>query len=154
MCLCIRLQYPQYPFSGPSPSSRNIPLQGETIPASVSTCKPGFPSAASVLAAFVHLGTQTANVGVLQAVGVVFAVAFPLPPLPGHPHTFKKIHWPHTAGSKPEKKTHVWVKIHFMNSGLAKEHSDPFLWLSIRTAGTRNFLYREATDKLFAFGKY
>lgn len=49
-----------------------------------------------VLAAFVHLGMQTASVGVLQAVGVVCTVrlslsrSLSLRSLPGHPHTYKK----------------------------------------------------------------
>lgn len=96
VCACICLQYAHVP-SG-FPPARHIRLQREQsrplwAPASQAFLAP------SVLAAFVHLGTQTANVGVLQAVGVVCTETFSLPLLPGHPHTFEK-HWPHTPGSK------------------------------------------------------
>lgn len=56
--------------------------------------------ASSILAASVHLGTQAASVGVLQAVGAVRAAeAFSFALLSGHPHTSEK-HRPHIAGSK------------------------------------------------------
>lgn len=92
VCVCICLQYAHALSGFPPPP---LPSPVGTILASVSTCRPGRLCllsflAPSVLAAFVHLGTQTANVGVLQAVGVACAEAFSLPLLPGHSYTSKK----------------------------------------------------------------
>lgn len=71
-----------------------------------------------VLAAFVHLGTQTASVGVLQAVGVVCTEALSLSHslclLPGHPHTYKKTLTTHCKIQVLEQ-TRV-SQNHFMNS--------------------------------------
>lgn len=80
VCVCICLQYAHVPSGLPHPP---LPSPGGTIPASVSTCRPGRLCllsflAPSLLAALVHLGTQTANIGVLQAVGVACTEAVSL----------------------------------------------------------------------------
>lgn len=100
-----------------------LPCPEGTIPASVSTCRPGQLCllsflAPSVLATYVHLEKQTANVGVLQAVGVVCAKPFSLSLLPGHPHTFKNTN--HTL-QDPSRRTNTSLsQNHFMNSVLAQ----------------------------------
>lgn len=94
LSVCVFLiRFPQQPTT---------PVSRGNNPASVCTCRPGQLCLHSFLAAFVHLGKQTASIGVLQAVGVLYAEAFSS-----------------SAASSPSprriQQTQVWVRITFWN---------------------------------------
>lgn len=115
------------------------------------------PLPPTVLAAFVHLGTQTASVGVLQAVGVVCAEAFSLSSLAARSpsHVFKNtdhtLHGPSLRANPGVSQNHF---IYTVSASVWKYDTfDHFLWLWIRTTRMKNFPYLQFTDKLFAFGK-
>lgn len=104
---------------------------------------------ASVLAASVHLGTQTAHVGVLQSVGVVCGGFLSL--CCQVTLTLFKKHWPHFIWSRTNRRVN---QNHSMNPARRKRSFWPFSLARDRDYWNEKFPISTTYWQVVCFGKY
>lgn len=134
------------------PPSPPRPSPEGTIPASVSTCKPG-PPCSLCPGSFRPPGNANCQRRCFTGSGRCVRWGFLSSSVARSPSHFWKTLTAHSRIQVVEQ-TQVWVKITLWTLFEQWIVLTSFLWLLIRTTGMSNFPYLDVTDKLFAFGKY